>query len=179
MVAGSDAAERDGTPADQALATRTASVPSGSDSRSVVGPAARPAVGSTTRSIYRAASSRTDALPGADFRVAGTAPAEAGRPDSDRDGVPEARPPILVRKVDPVYPSELDDAGIGGTALLRIRVGADGLPKQVEVTRSSGHEALDQEAVAAVARFLWQPGVGATGPRDFWVDLGITFRAGT
>lgn len=47
--------------------------------------------------------------------------------------------------------------GEQGTVWLRVRVGADGLPREVSLHRSSGHARLDEQALWAMKRARFQP----------------------
>jgi protein TonB len=86
------------------------------------------------------------------------------------------KPVLLSRGRDPYYPPELRTQNIGGSVLLNIRVGSNGRAQRVEIRRSSGYEALDQAAVAAVGTFLWDPARGDAGPTEAWVTQAVTFR---
>lgn len=58
----------------------------------------------------------------------------------------------------PPYPRDALRAGHQGTVLLRVLVGTDGLPRQVEVERSSGYRRLDDAARRHVLRhWRFQP----------------------
>lgn len=59
--------------------------------------------------------------------------------------------------IDPRYPMESRRRGEQGTVLLRVLVGRDGLPIDVEVQRSSGYRALDRSAREAVLRWRFRP----------------------
>jgi TonB family protein len=72
------------------------------------------------------------------------------------------------------YPPLLRKAGIEGTIGLRLHVTNAGEADQVEVIKSSGHEALDQAAMRVVKRMQW----GNDGPgkrTDYWTTTSITF----
>jgi protein TonB len=86
------------------------------------------------------------------------------------------KPVLLQRGEDLYYPPELRSKGIGGSVMLNIRVGANGRAQQVEVARSSGYDAFDQAAVAAVGTFLWEPARAADGPTEAWITQAVTFR---
>jgi TonB family protein len=107
------------------------------------------------------------------------APPRAGAPAVNEDAgenPPIVKPVLLSRGRDPYYPPELEAQDIGGSVLLNIRVGSNGRAQRVEIRRSSGYEALDQAAVAAVGTFLWDPARGAAGPTEAWVTQAVTFR---
>jgi protein TonB len=57
----------------------------------------------------------------------------------------------------PKYPTIARSRGWQGKVLLRVRVTADGLSEAVSVHRSSGHEVLDESAVAAVEKWRFIP----------------------
>ena len=57
----------------------------------------------------------------------------------------------------PKYPAIARRRGWQGKVLLRVRVTADGLSEAVNVHRSSGHDALDESAVAAVEKWRFIP----------------------
>ncbi|MDO8825752.1 MAG: energy transducer TonB [Methylophaga sp.] len=57
----------------------------------------------------------------------------------------------------PKYPTIARSRGWQGKVFLRVRVTADGLSEAVTVHRSSGHDALDESAVAAVEKWRFIP----------------------
>lgn len=59
--------------------------------------------------------------------------------------------------IEPRYPIESRRRGEQGTVLLRVLVGRDGLPINVEVARSSGYRPLDRAAREAVLRWRFRP----------------------
>ncbi|MDU2066258.1 MAG: energy transducer TonB [Sporomusaceae bacterium] len=67
-----------------------------------------------------------------------------------------SRPGVLER-VLPRYPENLRRQGVEGTVILRIKIMTDGSPGDVTVSASSGHEELDEAAVAAVWRWRFTP----------------------
>ena len=76
--------------------------------------------------------------------------------------------------LDQEYPPLLRQAGIEGTIGLRVHVTDGGKADQVEVVRSSGHDALDQAAVRVAKRMAWgHDGAGKT--TDYWTTTSITF----
>lgn len=64
---------------------------------------------------------------------------------------------VAVHSPPPDYPARSLRRGDSGEVLVRVLVGADGQPRQVEVARSSSHRALDQAAVRAVRRWRFEP----------------------
>ena len=57
----------------------------------------------------------------------------------------------------PKYPAIARSRGWQGKVLLRVKVSADGLSEAVTVHRSSGHDALDESAIAAVEKWKFIP----------------------
>jgi len=58
----------------------------------------------------------------------------------------------------PAYPASAYQAGIGGTVFLRVAVDATGTLTSVKVDTSSGHDALDEAAMAAAHRWTYAAG---------------------
>lgn len=75
----------------------------------------------------------------------------------------------------PAYPPLSRRLGEEGRVLLRVLVSADGVPQQVEVKQSSGHERLDQSAVATVWRWKFVPARRGATPVEAWVVIPISF----
>ena len=65
--------------------------------------------------------------------------------------------PRLVSSPAPAYPRNALRSGASGDVQLRIEVGADGVPTEVEVVGSSRNRDLDRAAVQAVRRWRFQP----------------------
>jgi periplasmic protein TonB len=63
-----------------------------------------------------------------------------------------------------------------GTVMLRVLVGTDGAPQQIEVERSSGHVALDRAAREAVMKWRFEPGTRNGAPYAAWGLVPISFR---
>lgn len=83
--------------------------------------------------------------------------------------------PIPGQTPAPEYPPVAMRSGDQGTVLVRVEVGADGVPTSVEVAQRSGSRDLDRAAVNAVRQWRFQPaqrdGQAVTGvvtvPIDF------------
>lgn len=77
----------------------------------------------------------------------------------------------------PPYPRQAHVRGWEGDVLLRVRVGADGRPRAVEVERSSGRRVLDQSAAKHVLRaWRFQPALQGGTPVEAWALVPISFR---
>jgi TonB family protein len=89
---------------------------------------------------------------------------------------PEFRDPTTVTEIIlRHYPTHLRDAGIDGTAYVKVLVGTSGLVQDAKVIRSSGVEALDRAAVRAAREFLFTPARRGGLPVATWVTFPITF----
>jgi TonB family protein len=83
--------------------------------------------------------------------------------------------PRLIQEVKPQYTSEALRRRIQGTVVLEAIVTADGCPTQIRVVKPLDRGGLDQEAVAAVAQWRFEPGRLAGTPVDVLVIILIDF----
>ncbi len=75
----------------------------------------------------------------------------------------------------PPYPPLSKRLGEEGTSVVRIYVGADGLPQRAELRTSSGFERLDSAALAAVMKWRFKPGTRGGVPEPMWILQPIPF----
>ncbi|MGE5700482.1 MAG: TonB family protein [Deltaproteobacteria bacterium] len=110
--------------------------------------------------------------PGRDPAGEGVMP--AGRPPAGPAGVVRegAEIRLLRERIESriVYPEEAIRRGQEGEVLLRIRVGAGGIPREIRVARSSGARALDEAASSGVARAAPLPSTPG------WFEVPVRFR---
>ena len=99
----------------------------------------------------------------AGMAVAGKSPPAPGDVDTS-----------YARMSPPAYPADAIAAKESGTVLLRVLVGADGQPKQVEVEKSVS-ALIDQSAVDAVRQWAFNPAIRDGTPVEGWVHVPITF----
>ena len=80
--------------------------------------------------------------------------ATPGAPEGEADAAPVGGLAglALLHAPEPPYPIRAKRLGWQGEVLLRIHVGADGMPREVRIVRSSGHAELDRSARAHVLR---------------------------
>ena len=62
-----------------------------------------------------------------------------------------------------------------GNVVVHLLIGADGLPKQSEIRKSSGFDRLDQAANATVMRWRYVPGKRAGVAEAMWFNVPINF----
>ena len=83
----------------------------------------------------------------------------------------------VARAVQREYPSELREAGIGGTATLHFYIDEEGTVQNVMVSESSGHERLDRAAEAVAREFSFSPAMNQDQVVPVWIQLPVTFQA--
>jgi TonB family protein len=76
----------------------------------------------------------------------------------------------------PEYPDNARRQGREGRVLLRVLVDNQGETKAVEVSRSSGTDALDNAATSAIKRWRFYPARSGDRPIESWVNVPIDFR---
>jgi protein TonB len=125
-------------------------------------------------------------VPGAITNARGTAPTShvveavpAERAGSGGQGATGAQvdrlPGPLPSNPEPLYPEELRRQQIGGTVLLRVVISSDGSVERVTLEKTSGHQQLDDSALAAVRVWRFQPPRRNGVPTRFEALLPITF----
>lgn len=75
----------------------------------------------------------------------------------------------------PRYPPQAMRRREEGEVLLRVLVGTDGRPVQIEVEKSSRSRLLDQAAIQAVREWVFNPGMKEGVPVQSWVLVPIKF----
>lgn len=83
--------------------------------------------------------------------------------------------PKAVRMVNPEYPAELREKGIGGLVRARFVVATDGGVSKVEIV-SSPHPALASATEAAIRRWKFQPGEKAGRKVNCLLEVPLTFE---
>ena len=86
-----------------------------------------------------------------------------------------ASPPHPLNKPNPIYAEEAREARIEGTVVLRVLVGTDGKPYDIQVTKSLAH-GLDESAIAAVRKWTFEPGTYDGKPVPVQTNQTVNFR---
>jgi len=81
-------------------------------------------------------------------------------------------------RIIPRYPESARRAGVQGTALVRVRVLADGTVGEVLIEQSSGNSDLDAAAVEAVRRWRFEAARRGGAPVAVWVLIPFRFTLG-
>jgi protein TonB len=76
----------------------------------------------------------------------------------------------------PEYPQMALRRGWEGTVLLRVEVLPSGKPGQIQIQQSSGRDALDAAALAAVKRWSFVPAKQGDVAQTGWVSVPIDFK---
>jgi periplasmic protein TonB len=82
----------------------------------------------------------------------------------------------VTRRVEPVYPPQSRRAGEEGTVVFNVLVDESGHPQQINIVRSSGFDKLDQSALQAIHRWMFNPAVRGSQKVAAWTSVRVTFR---
>lgn len=75
----------------------------------------------------------------------------------------------------PAYPPLSKRLGEQGKVVVRVLIGADGVPQKAELRQSSGFERLDQAALATVLKWRYVPGKRGGVAEEMWFNVPINF----
>ena len=106
---------------------------------------------------------------------------EAGVPEAPTFTPYSVAPSILnradiVRAMEREYPPLLRDAGIGGTVTVYFFSDEDGRVQDRQIDESSGHQALDDAAMAVFDIYRFSPALNRDKAVPVWVSFSITFQ---
>ncbi len=87
-------------------------------------------------------------------------------PSSDADYLQNPRPP---------YPPMSKRLNEQGSVIMRVLIGADGLPQKAEIRKSSGFIRLDESAATTVMKWRYVPGKRAGVAESMWFNVPIYF----
>lgn len=91
------------------------------------------------------------------------------------DAPPVPTPPMAQETPPPDYPAELGCRQIGGQVVLDVSLAANGVPVEVRVSRSSGVQALDESAIAAVRDWKFKPATVRGRPTASKLQVPVSF----
>ena len=114
-----------------------------------------------------------EAPPPAPAPVAAPAPPAAPAP---APVTPASANAAYLKNPAPEYPQMAQRRGWEGTVLLRVEVLPSGKPGQIQLQKSSGRDALDAAALAAVKRWSFVPAKQGDVPQAGWVSVPIDFK---
>ncbi len=73
------------------------------------------------------------------------------------------------------YPRMSQTMGEQGTVMVRILIGANGLPLKAELQKTSGFERLDQAALDFVMQSRYKPGTLSGKPTEMWMGREVKY----
>ena len=82
----------------------------------------------------------------------------------------------VVRAMIREYPALLRDAGIGGTVRVYFFIDEDGQVRDTRIDQSSGHQALDDAALAVSEVYRFSAALNRDKKVPVWVSFPITFQ---
>lgn len=82
----------------------------------------------------------------------------------------------VVRAMEREYPPLLRDAGIGGRAVVWFFIDENGAVQDYRVSESSGHQALDDAALAVADVYRFSAALNRDKKVPVWVQFPITFQ---
>ncbi|CAG9241156.1 TonB_C domain-containing protein [Burkholderia diffusa] len=149
-------------------------------------PAAATAAAQPDSERWRTVPGQEPAQPAAENAAADTATDAAhAMPGAQSSTEPKPEPvtaprfaAAYLRNPAPDYPDVAQRRGWEGTTFLNVHVLANGRPDQVRLSASSGHDALDDAAVAAVMDWRFAPAKRGTESIDGWVRVPVVFKLG-
>ena len=77
--------------------------------------------------------------------------------------------------VPPVYPRIAKEEGWEGIVLVRVLVQTSGLPGQITIQKSSGHEILDEAAIEAIRQWRFTPAMDGNFPIKKYLQIPLNF----
>ncbi len=80
------------------------------------------------------------------------------------------------RMLESEYPPVLRDAGVGGRAIVWLRLDEQGIVQDVQVNTSSGHPALDQAALRVGQIMKFSPAMNRDKVVPVWVSVPVSFQ---
>jgi len=128
---------------------------------------AAPAAPAATATVPSPPPAPALATPAPTLAAAPSAPVKVELPNSKADYLhnpPPEYPPMSVRR------------GEQGQVLLKVLIGADGLPQKVELLSSSGFERLDKAALEAAMRWRYVPGKRGGVAEAMWYQVPMVFN---
>ena len=114
------------------------------------------------------------ALPSTPAPVATAPAAPAAPPAPPAVQLPSSNADYL-QNPKPAYPPLSKRLGEQGKVIVRVLIGADGIPQKAELRQSSGFERLDQAALNTVLKWRYLPGKRSGVAEEMWFNVPINF----
>ncbi|HNX03365.1 MAG TPA: energy transducer TonB, partial [Candidatus Cloacimonas sp.] len=104
-----------------------------------------------------------------------TAPVQQQEDETPVNFVPYDDAPVVIGKIEPVYPEFAKRNKLQGTVILEVEVLKDGSIREIRVRRGIGG-GLDEAAIEAVRKVKFQPGKSSGQPVDCMVIIPVEFK---
>jgi protein TonB len=107
-----------------------------------------------------------------------TTPSSSGSSSGSKGKSGGIIPPSILSKADPSYPQSARQGGLEGTVVLKVQILENGRAGNVSISRSSGHDILDDAAVAALREWRFAPAKDRDSGQAIscYTTLPISFR---
>ena len=83
--------------------------------------------------------------------------------------------PLYKQNTAPPYPRKARRLGYEGIVMLKVLINENGRVDDLTVLKSSGHNVLDRAALAAVRKWLFEPGTEGGIKKKMWVKIPVRF----
>jgi TonB family protein len=114
-------------------------------------------------------------LPRLTLGIALILPLRAQDPAPYQVSDPRITKPVILHKVQPGYSKKARRKKIEGPVQLKLIIGPDGKPKDVEVAKSLDPD-LDANAIAAVQRWIFRPATKDGDPVSVYATVEVQFH---
>jgi protein TonB len=109
------------------------------------------------------------------FSVAGVWAQGGGHGRAGGGSAPKGAFPKLIKRVAPEYTPEALDAKLEGSVHLSAMIGTDGIPSDIEVTKSLG-KGLDEKAIECLKKWRFSPAIRNGEPVPVASQVAIEFE---
>jgi len=90
------------------------------------------------------------------------------------DFVPFEKEPVVIRRVEPIYPEFAQKAGLEGSVYVNIWVDKEGKVRDVKILKSDS-DIFNQAVIDACKQWLFSPAMMKNGPVAVWVAVPFRF----
>jgi len=91
------------------------------------------------------------------------------------DFVPFEKAPVIVKRVEPIYPEIAQKSGLEGTVWVKMWVDKEGKVKEVVILKSDS-EIFDENVKTAAKQWIFTPALMKTGPVSVWISMHFSFE---
>ena len=93
-----------------------------------------------------------------------------------RAQVPYREDYVIIKMVEPIYPTHAMERGLEGYVLVEAYINTEGRVEGVWVRSSYGDESFETSAIEAVEQFVFKPATEMGEPIPFWVSFLVRFE---